>query len=313
MPPTSTRTRRPRRAPAPRGRGRRPFGSVWDSQLGTPAASTARVACAARRRRGLRRARDPRVPDRRAARQPAVAAVGRRIAGRVAVAARTSRRWSVSATAVAAARRRGGGGGGINRYPDVSGRTRSSMPPREDRAPVRRDEPTGPGAAQLERAVERCPARARGDASCAGRGQAGTRRQPTGRSVVRRRGRATERPADDVGRDDQSPKPRTTRKPAASATGEKAAAKPRASRKAGPAAGEATVAEAGDAGRRADGAAASAPKAAAKPRAARKPAAAKAKAAPVAAEATAEAGADDRRRQRRSAARPARRPPTETA
>ena len=34
----------------------------------------------------------------------------------------------------------GGGGGGINRYPDVSGRTRSSLPPREDRAPVRRED-----------------------------------------------------------------------------------------------------------------------------------------------------------------------------
>ena len=53
-------------APPPRTPRATPFGSVWDSQLGTPAASTAPRA-PDHRRRGLRRAGDPGVPDRRAA------------------------------------------------------------------------------------------------------------------------------------------------------------------------------------------------------------------------------------------------------
>jgi hypothetical protein len=44
---------------------------------------------------------------------------------------------------------RGGGGGGINRYPDVSGRTQQAPPPREDRGRGRSDRPaSAPVAAQ---------------------------------------------------------------------------------------------------------------------------------------------------------------------
>ena len=149
---------------APADRGRTPFGSVWDSQLGTTAAAgdlpppshededfdepeipeyliaeQRRGPAAARRRRG----RGPR---------------GGRSAYQSAMDARTVRRWRRT--------------GGINRYPDVSGRT-TPMATAEERWPQLRstrtiDRASRP-ARQLGRAVERGPAGARGHASRSGR------------------------------------------------------------------------------------------------------------------------------------------------
>ena len=106
---------------APRRVGPRatPFGSVWDSQLGTPT----------RARRGRRAPLaddedfdEPEIPEYLIAEQR------RGAAGpwRRAVAAAAAPRGGRSAYQSAMERERygrGGGGGGINRYPDVSGRT----------------------------------------------------------------------------------------------------------------------------------------------------------------------------------------------
>ena len=92
---SSTRMRRSflaRRAPRTT-----PFGSVWDSQLGNAVSARCRVAGADRRRRGLRRAGDPRVPDRRAAARGEPGRCGGR-GGPAAAAPPISRPWSASAS-----------------------------------------------------------------------------------------------------------------------------------------------------------------------------------------------------------------------
>jgi hypothetical protein len=164
---------------------------------------------------------------------------------------------------------RGGGGGGINRYPDVSGRTQQAPPPREDRGRGRSDRPAQAPAARgsnepwsdvppelealLRAQVAQKPAPGR-----PGQGPA-----PTSEPVIDRDGEAVEADVTVA----SGSKPRVTRKPAAAkATTAKAAAKPRTTRK--PAAATAGVVGADES------ATAGAPtKPATKPRAARKPAA----------------------------------------
>jgi len=117
---------------APRGPRTTPFGSFWDSQLGTP------VAPAASSLAPLPDDEDfdePEIPEYLIAEQRRGQAAG----GRGAQGGRGGPRGGRSAYQSAMERERygrGGGGGGINRYPDVSGRTgRTPGPaPREERA-----------------------------------------------------------------------------------------------------------------------------------------------------------------------------------
>ena len=120
----------PRRAPRST-----PFGSVWDSQLGTP------VAPAASSLPPLPEEDfdEPEIPEYLIAEQ-------RRGANRGG-AGRGGPRGGRSAYQSAMERERygrGGGGGGINRYPDVSGRTRQNEPPRDDRGYGRSDRTAAP-------------------------------------------------------------------------------------------------------------------------------------------------------------------------
>ena len=259
-------------APPPRSPRTTPFGSVWDSQLGTPAASSAASRAPLVDEEDFD---EPEIPEYLIAeRRGAAGGRGGSGAGRGPRGGRAAYQSAMERERYGVAVRRVGGGG-INRYPDVSGRTRSSLPPRDDRAPVRRDDRPVGSAAQLERAVERRAAGARGAAPGAGRVEAGAEpadgRCPGG---VRARRRRDETEATAAA---TTAKPRATRKPAATATGAKAPAKPRASRKSASTAGAAAVgvADAGDTGSSADASTGSVAKAAAKPRAARKPAAAK--------------------------------------
>ncbi len=138
-------------APAPRGPRPTPFGSVWDSQLGTPAASSA--------------APRPPVDDDEDFDEPEIPeyliAEQRRGANRGGANRGGGARGGRSAYQSAMERERygrGSGGGGINRYPDVSaawsrGRAAargSELQPRAGAGPV------GPDAGRsiLERAVE---------------------------------------------------------------------------------------------------------------------------------------------------------------
>ena len=265
-------------APAPRGPRTTPFGSVWDSQLGTPAASTA----ASRAPLEEEDFDEPEIPE-------YLIAERRGNAGRGQGGARGAR-GGRGAYQSAMERERyggrggsggvGGGGGGINRYPDVSARTRSSVPPREERGPVRRDdrrderpvpvrssnEPWSDVPPELEAllraqvASKPAPGRPTGSAPAA---QAVDEADGTEAMTEA----ATEAPVA------AAAKPRAARKPAAKATGDKAAAKPRATRK--PAA--ASQGGGSDAGASVSvGEAEPVAKPAAKPRATRKPAAAKA-------------------------------------
>ncbi len=121
---------------APRGPRTTPFGSFWDSQLGTP------VAPAASSLAPLPDDEDfdePEIPEYLITEQRRGQAAG----GRGAQGGRGGPRGGRSAYQSAMERERygrGGGGGGINRYPDVSGRTgRTPAPaPREER-PFRPD------------------------------------------------------------------------------------------------------------------------------------------------------------------------------
>ena len=101
-----------------------PFGSVWDSQLGTPAPA-ARLGPIAEDEEDFD---EPEIPEYLIAEQRR----GNRGRGGQAPA-RNGPRGGRSAYQSAIARERygRGGGGGINRYPDVSGRTQA---PREDRS-----------------------------------------------------------------------------------------------------------------------------------------------------------------------------------
>jgi uncharacterized LabA/DUF88 family protein len=117
--------------PTPRAPRSTPFGSVWDSQLGTP------VAPAAGSLMPLPDEEDfdePEIPEYLIAEQ-------RRGANRGG-GGRGGPRGGRSAYQSAMERERygrGGGGGGINRYPDVSARTRPPEPRRDDRAYGRGD------------------------------------------------------------------------------------------------------------------------------------------------------------------------------
>jgi ribonuclease E len=167
--------------------------------------------------------------------------------------------------------RGGGGGGGINRYPDVSGRTQPVPPPREDRGRGRSDRPAQAPAARgsnepwsdvppelealLRAQVAQKPAPGRPSPATAA----------TSEPVIDRDGEAVDAAAA-VASGSAAPKARATRKPAAAkATTAKSAAKPRATRKPAAAIAGAVGAD--------DSATADAPaKAATKPRATRKPA-----------------------------------------
>ncbi len=135
-------------APAPRGPRSTPFGSVWDSQLGTSAAPAAGLA-------PLDDDEDfdePEIPEYLIAEQRRGA--GRAAGGR-AQGGRGGARGGRSAYQSAMERERFGGGrsGGINRYPDVSGRTAApsgggrdqgrdaGRGPAQDRGPRRDDRP----------------------------------------------------------------------------------------------------------------------------------------------------------------------------
>ncbi|MEO8436879.1 MAG: NYN domain-containing protein, partial [Chloroflexota bacterium] len=273
-------------APAPRGPRTTPFGSVWDSQLGTPTAST-----------GVPRAplvdeedfEEPEIPEYLIAEQRRGANRGG--AGPNRGGARGGRSAYQSAMDRERYGRGSGGGGGINRYPDVSGRSRPSTPPRDDRnysrgarpsqapapAPRSSSEPWSDVPPELEALL-----------------RAQVAQKPTPRSGAAP-ARASEVSEADV--TEWSPtlgapqpaakaaaKPRATRKPAATkATGTKAAAKPRATRKV--AAADATSGHAGPVARTAEAGAgepAATAKAPGKPRATRVAAAAKASAASAA-------------------------------
>ena len=132
---------------APRGPRTTPFGSVWDSQLGTSAAPAAA---------NLTPLSDddedfdePEIPEYLIAEQRRGARPGGARGGQGG-GGRGGPRGGRAAYQSAVERERyggGRGGGGINRYPDVSGRTGGNAgngaparPPREDRGFGRRDE-----------------------------------------------------------------------------------------------------------------------------------------------------------------------------
>ena len=282
--------------PTPRGPRTTPFGSVWDSQLGTPAAATVTTRAPLVDEEDFE---EPEIPEYLIAEQ-------RRSGNRGAGGGGRGARGGRSAYQSAMERERygrggggggvGGGGGGINRYPDVSGRSpnRPSTPPREDRrygrpdarpvgtsTPRNSDEPWSDVPPELEAML---------------RAQVAQKPAPGRPAQSRPSDAATEvvgstdvmEPVETFGSEattaptKRSVKARGTRKPAAgkSAAG-KTAAKPRASRKP---AGDAIAAEAdgvADAGSAEvatiDTDARPTTKAAAKPRATRKPAAAKPK------------------------------------
>ena len=245
-----------------------PFGSVWDSQLGTPSASSAASRAPLVDEEDFE---EPEIPEYLIAEQRRSGNRGGAGGGRGARGGRSAYQSAMERERYG----RGGGGGGINRYPDVSGRTQQAPPPREDRGRGRSDRPASAPVARgsnepwsdvppelealLRAQVAQKPAPGRPAQTTA----------PTSEPVIDRDGEAVE--GDAIAAGSTAPKARATRKPAAAkATSTKTAAKPRATRK--PAA---ATADAVGADRTADAAAtADAPaKPAAKPRATRKPAA----------------------------------------
>ena len=285
-------------APAPRGPRTTPFGSVWDSQLGTPAPSTA----ASRAPLDDEDFDEPEIPEYLIAERRGSGGRGGQGGGRGGA------RGGRGAYQSAMERERyggrggsggvGGGGGGINRYPDVSGRTRSSLPPREDRAPVRRDERPAPVRSSNEPWSDVPP-----ELEALLRAQVASKpapSRPTGTASAASAADTTDVSEDaEVTAATSAAKPRATRKPGAKATGEKAAAKPRASRKAASAADGTGAPEVGSTV--GDAEVEPVAKAAAKPRATRKPAAAKS--APVTdADADAEPAVAPKRRSTRKTA-----------
>jgi uncharacterized LabA/DUF88 family protein len=131
---------------APRGPRTTPFGSVWDSQLGTSAAPAA--ANLAPLSDDDEDFDEPEIPEYLIAEQRRGARPGGARGGQGG--GRGGPRGGRAAYQSAVERERygrGGGGGGINRYPDVSGRTGGNAgngaptrAPREDRGFGRRDE-----------------------------------------------------------------------------------------------------------------------------------------------------------------------------
>jgi uncharacterized LabA/DUF88 family protein len=112
--------------PAPRPRST-PFGSVWDSQLGTPVGPTARLGPIAEDDEDFD---EPEIPEYLIAEQRQ-GARGRGGRGPARGGPRGGR--SAYQTAIARERYGRGGSGGINRYPDVSGRGAPTRGPRDDR------------------------------------------------------------------------------------------------------------------------------------------------------------------------------------
>ncbi|MEO8570780.1 MAG: NYN domain-containing protein, partial [Chloroflexota bacterium] len=113
--------------PAARGPRTTPFGSVWDSQLGTPSSAATAPRAPLVDEEDFE---EPEIPEYLIAEQ-------RRSGNRAAPGGRGGgARGGRSAYQSAMERERfgrgGSGGGGINRYPDVSGRPRPSTAPRED-------------------------------------------------------------------------------------------------------------------------------------------------------------------------------------
>ncbi len=142
---------------ATRGPRATPFGSVWDSQLGTSAGPTAANLTPLRDDEDFD---EPEIPEYLIAEQRRGAPIGsgRGQGGPVRGGPRGGR--AAYQSAMDRERFGRGGGGGINRYPDVSGRTGAvsgggggatgseanrGRAPRQDRGPVRRDgRPVGP-------------------------------------------------------------------------------------------------------------------------------------------------------------------------
>ena len=115
-------------APAPRGPRTTPFGSVWDSQLGTPTAPAARTGPAPAPLDD-EDFDEPEIPEYLIAEQRRNAQGG---------GGNRGARGGRAAYQSAVSRERYGGGrgaGGLNRYPDVSGRSQvqQDRPPRDDR------------------------------------------------------------------------------------------------------------------------------------------------------------------------------------
>ncbi len=114
----------PEAAPAPRGPRTTPFGSVWDSQIGTPTSRPASLGPVV----DDEDFDEPEIPEYLIAEQRrGRAGQGQGGAGSRGGQGRGGPRGGRSAYSAAIDRERygrgGGGGGGINRYPDVSGRT----------------------------------------------------------------------------------------------------------------------------------------------------------------------------------------------
>jgi uncharacterized LabA/DUF88 family protein len=119
--------------PAPRPRSATPFGSVWDSQLGTSTPAPGNLAPLA----------DEEFDDEPEIPEYLIAERNRGRGGRGRGGARGGR--AAYQSAIARERYGRGGSGGINRYPDVSERTsrggstaprRDARPSRDDRAPA---------------------------------------------------------------------------------------------------------------------------------------------------------------------------------
>jgi uncharacterized LabA/DUF88 family protein len=121
----------PAAAPRPRST---PFGSVWDSQLGTPAPAARLGPIAEDDDEDFD---EPEIPEYLIAEQRQVRGRGGRGPDR------SGPRGGRSAYQSAIARERfgRGGGGGINRYPDVSGRTPAPRAPRDERGYGREERP----------------------------------------------------------------------------------------------------------------------------------------------------------------------------
>jgi uncharacterized LabA/DUF88 family protein len=112
-------------APAPRGPRTTPFGSVWDSQIGTPTSAPASAGPVSDEDFDEPEIPEYLIAEQRRGRQGAPGAGGRGGQGRGGA---RGGRGSYNA-AIDRERYGRGGGGGINRYPDVSGRTSQSGRP----------------------------------------------------------------------------------------------------------------------------------------------------------------------------------------
>ena len=276
-------------APAPRGPKTTPFGSVWDSQIGTPTSASAAPRAPLVDEEDFD---EPEIPEYLIAEQRRGASRGGPAGGRGARGGRSAYQSAMERERYG--RGTGGGGGGINRYPDVSGRPSPGAAPREDRNQGRGDRPTTASPRSSNEPWSDVPP----ELEAMLRAQVAQKPAP-GRPSSRPSTRVTDevRGLDQEERIESaiveaattsSPaaKPRATRKPAAAKASvdkapAKAPAKPRAARKPAMAAAATAVTTA------------PAPKAAAKPRATRKPASAKT-------EATTEVAAADAAPKRRA-------------